>query len=55
MVSNELGMGLVPSTPMGRGFRDLCGRANQLVAAEADFVEVQIAGLPLVLKGGEKP
>jgi adenosylcobinamide kinase/adenosylcobinamide-phosphate guanylyltransferase len=55
MVSNELGMGLVPSTPMGRGFRDLCGRANQLVAAEADFVELQVAGLPLVLKGGEKP
>ena len=55
IVSNELGMGLVPSNPAGRGFRDLCGRANQLVAAEADFVEFQIAGLPLVLKGGPLP
>ena len=51
IVSNELGMGMVPSNPIGRSFRDLCGRANQLVAAEADFVEFQIAGLPLVLKG----
>ena len=55
IVSNELGMGLVPSNPAGRSFRDLCGRANQLVAAEADFVEFQIAGLPLVLKGGRSP
>ena len=52
IVSNELGMGLVPSTPLGRDFRDLCGRANQFVAAVADYVEFQIAGLPLVLKGG---
>jgi adenosylcobinamide kinase/adenosylcobinamide-phosphate guanylyltransferase len=52
IVSNEMGMGLVPSNPLGRSFRDLCGRANQLVAAEADHVEFQIAGLPLVLKGG---
>ncbi len=52
IVSNEMGMGLVPSHPLGRSFRDLCGRANQLVAAEADYVEFQIAGLPLVLKGG---
>lgn len=52
IVSNELGMGLVPSTPQGRAFRDLCGRANQLVAGLADHVEFQIAGLPLCLKGG---
>jgi adenosylcobinamide kinase/adenosylcobinamide-phosphate guanylyltransferase len=51
IVSNELGMGLVPSTPLGRSFRDLCGRANQKVAAEADHVEFQIAGIPLILKG----
>jgi adenosylcobinamide kinase/adenosylcobinamide-phosphate guanylyltransferase len=52
IVSNELGMGLVPSTALGRSFRDLCGRANQQVAATADHVEFQIAGLPLLLKGG---
>ena len=52
IVSNELGMGLVPTTSLGRSFRDLCGRANQLVAAYSDHVEFQIAGLPLILKGG---
>jgi adenosylcobinamide kinase/adenosylcobinamide-phosphate guanylyltransferase len=52
VVSNELGMGLVPSTALGRSFRDLCGRANQQVAEFADGGEFQIAGLPLALKGG---
>lgn len=52
IVSNEMGMGLVPSNPLGRSFRDLCGRANQLVAEVADRVEFQIAGIPLALKGG---
>ncbi len=52
LVSNELGMGLVPGTSLGRSFRDLCGRANQLAAGVSDHVEFQIAGLPLVLKGG---
>lgn len=55
IVSNELGMGLVPSSPEGRGFRDLCGRANQLLATLADHVEFQIAGLPLCLKGEPRP
>jgi len=52
LVSNELGMGLVPGTSLGRSFRDLCGRANQLAASVSDHVEFQIAGLPLILKGG---
>lgn len=52
IVSNELGMGLVPGSPLGRSFRDLCGRANQKAAQAADHVEFQIAGLPLILKGG---
>lgn len=52
MVSNELGMGMVPVTSESRGFRDLCGRANQLAASHATRVEFMIAGLPLLLKGG---
>jgi adenosylcobinamide kinase / adenosylcobinamide-phosphate guanylyltransferase len=52
VVSNEVGTGLVASTPEGRNFRDLCGSANQLVARYATTVEYLVAGLPLVLKGG---
>ncbi|MDY6906734.1 MAG: bifunctional adenosylcobinamide kinase/adenosylcobinamide-phosphate guanylyltransferase [Chloroflexota bacterium] len=50
VVSNEVGMGLVPPYPMGRAYRDLLGRANQLVAQRADRVYLMVAGLPLVLK-----
>lgn len=50
IVSNELGMGLVPLGADNRAFRDLCGRANQLVAQHADAVELMVAGLPLKLK-----
>ena len=52
IVSNEVGSGIVPLTAESRAFRDLCGFANQLVAAEATTVELMVAGLPLVLKGG---
>jgi adenosylcobinamide kinase / adenosylcobinamide-phosphate guanylyltransferase len=53
IVSNELGLGLVPSSPEGRSFRDLSGRANQLVARLASRVEFMVAGLPMLLKGGQ--
>jgi len=52
LVSNDVGSGLVPVTPEGRSFRDLCGSANQLVARHATKVEFMVAGLPLLLKGG---
>jgi adenosylcobinamide kinase/adenosylcobinamide-phosphate guanylyltransferase len=50
IVSNELGLGLVPATKPVRAFRDLAGRINQQVAAEADEVYLTISGLPLRLK-----
>ena len=50
LVANEVGLGLVPETPLGRRFRDAAGRLNQDVAALADRVVFMAAGLPLVLK-----
>jgi adenosylcobinamide kinase/adenosylcobinamide-phosphate guanylyltransferase len=49
-VSNEVGMGLVPDTPLGRAFRDAQGRLNQTVAAAVPNVAFVAAGLPLWLK-----
>lgn len=50
IVSNELGLGLVPAEPTARAFRDLAGRVNQHIAAEADEVQFIITGLPLRVK-----
>jgi adenosylcobinamide kinase/adenosylcobinamide-phosphate guanylyltransferase len=52
LVANEVGLGLVPETPLGRRFRDAAGRLNQEIAALVDRVVFVAAGLPLVLKGG---
>ena len=51
LVSNEVGLGLVPETPLGRSFRDAQGRLNQAVAGVCGTVEFVAAGLPLTLKG----
>lgn len=51
LVSNEVGLGLVPETPLGRAFRDEQGRLNQAVAAAVVTVEFVAAGLPIRLKG----
>ena len=50
VVSNEVGMGLVPPYPLGRTFRDLLGFANQFLARHADRVYYLFAGLPVELK-----
>jgi len=50
IVSNEVGSGLVPPYPTGRLFRDTMGYANQVLAREADWAYVVIAGMPLDLK-----
>lgn len=50
MVSNELGLGLVPGDAASREFRDVAGRINQLIAAEADEVYFLVSGIPLRVK-----
>ncbi len=55
IVSNEVGLGLVPPYTLGRVYRDALGRANQRLASQADRVLFMVAGLPLVLKGDGRP
>jgi adenosylcobinamide kinase/adenosylcobinamide-phosphate guanylyltransferase len=50
VVSNEVGLGVVPPTVLGRHYRDALGRANQRIAQAADQVVFMIAGLPWTLK-----
>lgn len=50
-VSNEVGLSIVPASPLGRRFRDEAGRLNQRMAAAADEVYLLVAGIPLKLKG----
>lgn len=51
VVTNEVGWGVVPETPLGRRFRDLSGEANQLLAAACTDVILAVSGLPLAVKG----
>jgi len=52
IVSNEVGLGIVPAHELGRKFRDIAGKINQRVAQEADTVVFMVSGLPMCLKGG---
>ena len=50
IVTNEVGMGIVPENDLARKFRDIAGRANQIVAKEADEVYLVTCGMPLKIK-----
>lgn len=51
VVSNEVGMGVVPMYASARAYRDLLGKANQMLAESAGVVYLMVAGLPWQLKG----
>jgi adenosylcobinamide kinase/adenosylcobinamide-phosphate guanylyltransferase len=51
VVTNEVGCGVVPEHPLGRRFRELAGRSNQLAAEMADEVELVVCGLAVKVKG----
>ena len=51
LVSNEVGLGIVPDNAMARMFRDLAGSAHQRIAEICDDAYFVVAGLPMVLKG----
>jgi adenosylcobinamide kinase/adenosylcobinamide-phosphate guanylyltransferase len=53
LISNEVGLGLVPVNKLGRDFRDIAGRMNQLVAKNSHEVIFVVSGLPLKIKGDE--
>jgi len=50
IVTNEVGFGLVPANRMSRLYRDLLGRANQIMAQRADEIYLMVAGIPLPIK-----
>lgn len=50
VVSNEVGLGIIPEHPLGRLFRDLAGKANQVLASRADSVYLVVAGIPMEIK-----
>ena len=50
VVTNEVGLGLVPANPIDRLYRDLLGKANRMLAAQADEVYLLVSGLPVKVK-----
>ncbi|HSH14365.1 MAG TPA: bifunctional adenosylcobinamide kinase/adenosylcobinamide-phosphate guanylyltransferase, partial [Desulfurivibrionaceae bacterium] len=51
IVTNEVGMGIVPENPLARHYRDLLGRCNQSIAAAADRVDLVTCGISQTIKG----
>jgi adenosylcobinamide kinase/adenosylcobinamide-phosphate guanylyltransferase len=52
LVTNEVGLGLVPTTELGRAFRDMLGRINQRAAAISDEAFLLVSGIPVKIKPG---
>jgi adenosylcobinamide kinase/adenosylcobinamide-phosphate guanylyltransferase len=50
LVTNEVGLGIVPDNALARQFRDAAGLLNQMIARVADEVEFVVAGLPMRVK-----
>jgi adenosylcobinamide kinase/adenosylcobinamide-phosphate guanylyltransferase len=50
LITNEIGMGIVPENPMARAFRDIAGRVNQALAALSDEVWLLVSGIPVKIK-----
>ena len=50
LISNEVGLGIVPDNALARAYRDLLGKLNQHVAQEADEVYWMVAGIPIAVK-----
>ena len=50
LVTNEVGLGIIPDNDASRLYRDLLGRCNQVIATAADTVVLMVSGLPLTLK-----
>jgi adenosylcobinamide kinase/adenosylcobinamide-phosphate guanylyltransferase len=55
VVTNEVGMGIVPEHRLARVYRDLLGRANQRLASMAAFVYLVVSGIPLEIKSMQRP
>lgn len=53
-ITNEVGAGIVPETPLGREFRDLAGEINQRVAERFDEVILTVSGVPVTIKSSSK-
>ncbi len=54
LVTNEVGMGIVPENEMSRKFRDAAGLLNQLIAEMADQVVLMVSGIPMIIKENRK-
>ena len=50
LVTNEVGLGVVPASPLGRRYRDALGRCNQVFATAADEVILLVSGIDVVIK-----
>jgi adenosylcobinamide kinase / adenosylcobinamide-phosphate guanylyltransferase len=54
IVTNEVGLGIIPADIISRQYRDLLGKANRLLAARVDEVYFMVAGIPMVVKSNSK-